>query len=135
MTSWTARPRSRLVVPERGSVSVEAVILFPLVLLLVFVAVQAGLWFHARSVALGAAQEGARVMAGEFSGTAAGLDAAAGFVAAAGGGDVLVGTGVTGARTAGTASVTVTGRPLSLLPGWSPLIEQSATMPVERITG
>ncbi len=38
----------------------ELAVTFPVVLLLVMTLIQAALWFYARSVALGAAQEGAR---------------------------------------------------------------------------
>ena len=51
------------------------------------------------------------------------------------GGDALTTTTVTGTRTATTASVTVRGVALSVIPGWRPTITQSATVPVERITG
>ena len=43
--------------------------------------------------------------------------------------------GVPGTRTATTASVTVRGVALSVIPGWRPTITQSASVPVERITG
>src|SRR3712207_8131812 len=45
---------------ERGAASLELAVVFPVVLLLVMTLIQAALWFYARSVALGAAQEGAR---------------------------------------------------------------------------
>src|SRR3954462_14682789 len=45
---------------ERGAASVELAVTFPVVLLLVMTLIQAALWFYARSIALGAAQEGAR---------------------------------------------------------------------------
>src|SRR4051794_9479658 len=47
---------------DRGSSSViELVVLAPVLMLMVFVIVQAALYMHARHVALAAAQEGARV--------------------------------------------------------------------------
>ena len=48
---------------ERGSSSVEMVIALPIVLTVLFLAVQAGTWFHARSIALASAQSGARTSA------------------------------------------------------------------------
>ncbi|WP_083652677.1 TadE/TadG family type IV pilus assembly protein [Serinicoccus sp. CNJ-927] len=42
---------------ERGSASVQIVILAPMLFLFLFMMVQSGLWFHARSLALGAAQD------------------------------------------------------------------------------
>ena len=62
----TGRPR-RSVVRDAGSASVEMVVFVPLLFIFIFAVVQGGLWFHARSVALGAAQEGARVAAAEHS--------------------------------------------------------------------
>jgi hypothetical protein len=41
---------------------------------------------------------------------------------------------MTGGRSATTATVTVTGTSLSVIPGWSPAVSQSASVPVERIT-
>jgi hypothetical protein len=85
-------------------------------------------------VAIAAAQEGARA-AGSENGTAAdGKAAARSFVTDAGGNDVLPGASVTGDRSATTAMVSVTGTSLSVIPGWSPAVTQSASVPVERIT-
>jgi hypothetical protein len=55
----TLRERLRRGGPETGATT-ELVITFPVLLLLILVIVQGGLWFHARNVALTAAQEGAR---------------------------------------------------------------------------
>jgi Flp pilus assembly protein TadG len=119
---------------DRGSSSVEVVVLMPLVFLLLFAMVQGGLWFHARAVALGAAQEGARVAAAESSSAGAGITAAASFIADAGSG-VVLDPAVTGSRSTTTATVTVTGRAQSLVPFLSPSVAQSASFPTERITG
>ena len=43
---------------DRGSVTLEVSILAPVLLLVVFTIIQVGLWSYARSLALGAAQEG-----------------------------------------------------------------------------
>lgn len=135
-------PRAREVVPrsvratsrDRGAVSVETVILLPLVFVLLFALVQSGLWFHARAVALGAAQEGARVAAAENSTAAAGISAASSFVADAGNG-VVIEVAVDGTRSATSATVSVTGQAQSLIPFLNPSVAQSASFPVERITG
>ncbi|WP_298891667.1 TadE family protein [uncultured Serinicoccus sp.] len=120
---------------ERGSVTVQMVILAPVMFLFLFMAVQAGLWFHARALALGAAQDGARVAAAEDSTAGAGAAAADDFLTAGGGDGVLQGAGTVANRSATTATVTVTGQAQSLIPGWAPAIVQSASVPVERITG
>lgn len=114
--------------------TVQMVILLPMVFLVMFTAVHAGLWFHARAVALGAAAEGARVAGAETGTGPAGAASAADFITAAGGDGVLLHTVTSGTRGTETATVTVTGTAQSVIPGWAPPIEQSATVPVERIT-
>ncbi|MDR0417019.1 MAG: pilus assembly protein, partial [Propionibacteriaceae bacterium] len=47
-TGWAVSRGGR----ERGSVTLETVILFPLVMLVTVGAIQLGLWFYARSVCL-----------------------------------------------------------------------------------
>lgn len=129
------RRRSRLGSVEAGAASVEMVLLASFLFMFTFAVVQGGLWFHARSVALGAAQEGARVAAAESSSGDAGAAAAADFVADAGGGEVLLGAATAGTRTATTATVVVTGQSQSILFFWDPTVMQTASVPVERITG
>lgn len=60
--------------------------------------------------------------------------AATSFVADAGGDDVLADATVSTSRSAATAVVIVTGRSLSVVPGWNPVVRQRASMPVERVT-
>lgn len=111
------------------------VILLPLMFSVMFLGLQAALFYHARTVAIAAAQVGARA-AGAENGTAnQGMAAAASFVAASGGPDVIEGAAASGSRSPTEASVTVFGTSLSVIPGWSPTVRQSATVPVERITG
>lgn len=118
---------------ERGSASVELVVLMPLLLLILFSGVQGAVYYHASTLALGAAQEGARVAARENATLTAGTSAAKGFVTEVAG-DSLTAVTVTGTRTPATATITVRGSSLSLVPGWTPTVEQSASRPVERIT-
>lgn len=135
MTCQVARPRTPWWVRgERGSASMQAVVLLPIVFAIMFLGVQAALHYHARTVALAAAEEGARAAAAHEAHGSDGTAAAASFVSAAGGDDVLQHAAVTGRRTATTATVTVTGTALSVIPGWKPRISQTATMPVERLT-
>lgn len=117
---------------ERGSVSIQAVILMPLLLSIMFLGMQGALYYHARSVAIAASQEGARVAGSEQQGN--GTSAAADFIAAAGGDDVLRGATINSSLTATTSTVTVSGVSMSVIPGWSLQVTQSATVPVERIT-
>lgn len=120
---------------EDGSASIQMVILMPVLFLIMFTGMQGALWYHARAVAIAAAQEGARTAAAEDGTLGAGLADAASFVADAGGTDVLAAAHVTGRRTTTWATVTVTGTAMSVIPGWTLTVAQSATAPVERITG
>lgn len=119
---------------ERGSVSIELVIILPALFAVLFLGMQAALYHHARTVAIAAAQEGARSAGGEEGKTSDGIAAATSFVADAGGDDVLVGASASANRTANAATVTVEGHSLSVIPGWSPVVRQSAAVPVERLT-
>src|SRR5215211_2229433 len=137
----TLRPRACLRGPrlgsarsERGSTSVQMVMLMPVLFLVMFLGLQAALFYHARTVAIAAAQEGARAAGAETGSAGDGIVAATSFVATAGGSDVLQNASVSGSRSATRASVTVRGAALSVIPAWSPIVEQSATVPVERIT-
>ena len=134
--SWRHRlpPAAQRCAGERGSASMQVVILLPLLFSIMFLGLQAALFYHARTVAIAAAQEGARAAGSETGSAEEGIAAAAAFIAAAGGADVIEGASVSGSRSAATATVTVRGTSLSVLPGWSPRVTQSATMPVERLT-
>ena len=50
---------------ERGSASVQMVILMPVLFSVMFLGLQAALFYHARTVAIAAAQEGARAAGAE----------------------------------------------------------------------
>ena len=120
---------------DDGSMSVEIAILFPALLLLVTAIVQYGLWFHARSVALAAAQEGAAAAATYQAAPGTGSDRALAFLDAHAA-DALSDIDVEQSTPApGTIAVQVTGRAISLLPGIAgPEVTQSAQAPVERFT-
>lgn len=120
---------------DRGSTSLQLVIIFPAVLVLIFGGVQTALYFYARNVAIAAAQEGARAAGAQNGSSGAGTTAATDFITRAGGPDALPASSVSGSRSAVTATVTVRGRSLSLVPGYAGInITQSASVPVERIT-
>lgn len=119
---------------ERGSVSIELIILLPALFAVMILGMQAALFYHARTVAIAAAQEGAKAAGGENGTQSDGVSAASSFVVEAGGDDVLTGASATVDRTATTVTVTVRGHSLSVIPGWNPVIVQSASLPVERLT-
>ena len=130
---WRSRSSRWLMRGERGSSSVEMVIALPIVLTVLFLAVQAGTWFHARSIALASAQSGARTSAMLNSSLEAGLSSARSFASDVGG-TTLTGVTVTGDRTATRTTVTVTGHSVRLVPFMDVTVSQSATLPVERYT-
>jgi hypothetical protein len=109
-------------------------VLFPAALLIILLVVQAGLYFFARQLALSAARHGTQT-ARLFGHTIAdGRTGAADFLREQGGG-ALRGAHVSASTpTASSVAVRVTGRPLSLLPGFAPTITQVAHAPRERYT-
>lgn len=117
---------------ERGSVSVQMVVLMPLMFTIAFTGLQAGLYYYGRSAALAVATTGARAAAAE--GAPSGSCEAATAAMLAGLGDVLMAPTVTCARTATTVTVRVTGSTLSVIPGWDPRVEQVAHLDRERVT-
>ena len=108
--------------------------MLPLLFSVMFLSLQAALFYHARTVAITAAQEGARAAGSETGSVSEGIAAASAFVAKAGGADVIEGAVVSADRSITTATVTVRGTALSVIPGWSPVVAQSARVPVERLT-
>ncbi|PUA79476.1 TadE/TadG family type IV pilus assembly protein [Nocardioides currus] len=119
---------------ERGSVTIQMVFLMPTLFLVMFLGVQGALYYHAKQVALAAAQEGAREAGSETGTRESGVATANTFLDDAGGNDVMTSTSVSGSRTTTTATVTVTGESLSVIPGWHVNVTQSASVPVERLT-
>lgn len=118
---------------EAGIASVQSVIVYPIVLLLIFGMVQGVIYFHAQNtaqaVANGALQaarvEGGTVEAG-YQEAAVRLERAPGIFASV---DVVV------TRTATDARVTVTGLAPAIVPGLLGLrVQQTARGPVERFT-
>src|SRR6476619_6890409 len=119
--TWAPRqPRRTPAGPsERGSASIQMVVLLPALFAVMFLGMQAALFYHARTVAIAAAQEGARAAGAERGRESDGVEAANDFIAEAGGDDALTGTSTSADRTATTATVTVTGFSLSVIPGWN----------------
>ena len=122
------RPRD-----ERGSTSVALTLLLPVLLTFVWVAMGAAMYHFGSTAAQSAAQTAASAAAAEHGTTTACEQAAAAFIAALG--DTLTDVSVNCQRTATTATATITGTALSLVPGWAPTVTQTATVAVERISG
>lgn len=118
---------------DRGSASLELVIVFPAVLLLLFGIVQGGIWYHARNVAAFAAAEGLRATQALDGSPAAGQDRAEATLSHTGAAGFLSAASVSATRGPQQATVTVSGRAPGLFPGMALAIRQSATGPVERL--
>ena len=117
---------------ERGATSViQLVLIAPALLMMMMAIVQFGLLAHARNVAEQAAQEGAAT-ARRFDGTEAGAEADALKYLTLLGPQTLQDRNVTVDRGAQSATVTISGKVLSLVPGLHLHVEESSTGPVER---
>ncbi|WP_346775879.1 TadE family protein [Micromonospora sp. HNM0581] len=120
---------------ERGGNPVELAVALPAVLVMVFASIQVAVVFVARSTALNAAQSGVNAERLYEAPAGAGADRAAEFLAAAG--DWLVDWDTPGpscATTATDVTCTVSGKALSVVPGVSFSVEQTAHGTVERWT-
>ena len=62
---------------ERGSSSIQMVILMPALFSIMFLGMQGALFYHARTVAIAAAQEGARAAGAQFGTAGDGISVAA----------------------------------------------------------
>lgn len=126
------RPRSTG--QDRGSVTLETAILFPAILLLVMVTIQAGLWYYGRSVALAAAQEGVSAGRAEGASVAHATQTAQDFAADQGRGMLGEASVSTVGSNATRIQVSVSGQIVSLIPGVPIAVSQEASGPVERWT-
>lgn len=118
---------------QRGASALETVLIAPVLLLALMTIVQFGLYFHAKNVAEQAAQEGAAA-ARSFDGTEADAKATTEDYLAALGVRTLQRRSVAVNRGPESASVTVRGTALSLIPipGLTLRVEVTASGPVER---
>lgn len=120
---------------DDGSVALEAVILFPIVLLLVMTTIQAGVYYHARNTAQNAANGAVMVGAGTGGTTTAAQNEARDRLDRAGGSSLLTGSTVTATRTTTDMTVTVKGEAVTFVPGLPPLtVSSTVTAPVEQFT-
>ncbi|MDF5759051.1 TadE/TadG family type IV pilus assembly protein [Spongiactinospora sp. TRM90649] len=118
---------------EQGSATLETALVYPVVLLLVLLAVNAALWFHARNIALSAAQEGLRSARVHGAALSAGQVAAERFIQQTAG-SFLTSAQVRVQRRANTVEVAISGEAISLVPVLSLGVHQVARAPVERWT-
>jgi Flp pilus assembly protein TadG len=116
---------------ERGSATIEAVLTVPVLLLLILMVIQFGLWYHASHTAKAAAQEGVRAARIEGATATAGHERAARFMANAAPTLVHEVT-VNATRDNEHARVEVNGSVQSLIPGLHLSVHAEAQSPVER---
>jgi len=119
---------------DAGSSAIELVLLTPVLIALVFTVVQAALVWHARHVALAAAQQGdrfARSMAGADDATVRARTIE--YVRSLGA-DLVGSPTVTVTRAGGFVTVTVTGMAVSLVPGAALHVHAVSRGPAEVFT-
>ena len=127
------RRRSRS--PDEGSTTLEIAILGPVLLLLIFAIVQAALWFYARNLALAAAQEGVGAGRAYGSNPSQGVSRARSFLDRSASDSLQTSSVSSAGSTPSTVRISVTGRSLSVLPGFAGItVTQSAVGPVERFS-
>ena len=114
---------------EAGLTSTEVAVLMPVVIALVLMPFQIGLWWHAQQVAAAAAREAVDAAQVDGATEADGAAAAHRFLDAAGN---LSEPTVTVTRATDTVTVEVTGRAPRLLPGFDWRVTAHAEAPVER---
>lgn len=116
---------------ESGQATTEAVLVVPVLMSLIMLVLQFGLWYHAEHVAQAAAQEGVRAARVEGGSAERGQRRTEDFLSRAGR-TVLTGQSIRATRDPETASVRVQGRAVAVVPGLGLDVSASATSPVER---
>jgi len=116
---------------DRGDATTEMVLTVPALMLVVFIIIQFGIWYHVNNVAEAAAQEGVRA-ARVMDGTAiAGQATAAAFMVRNAPGAVT-GTVVSATRNVNTAQVDIDATLAAIIPGIRLPVHATAVSPVER---
>jgi Flp pilus assembly protein TadG len=115
---------------DRGSLTLEYVILMPAMFFLIFGCIQVAMLSYGRSIALDAAHEA--VNAQRALGAPPGIGEAKAMAFIRGQGDSLENPNVTVVTRGGEVIATVTGTTVSLIPLWRPFhVRQVASAPVE----
>lgn len=115
--------------PESGMTSTELAVLMPVVIALILVPFQVGLWWHAKQIADAATREAVDAAQVEDATEADGVAAAHRFLDAAGN---LTEVTVTVTRAADTVTVEVNGRAPRLIPGLDWQVTARAVGSIER---
>lgn len=127
---WGARLRR-----DDGSTTVEMAVLFPILLVLLLTIMQAGMWWHARNLALAGAEAGVQV-ARTTAGTTEAAEAAAVSYLARAGGSATTDAAVHATLTADSAQVEVSATAPRVLPipGLDITVSQTAQARREKFT-
>ena len=116
---------------ERGDAAVETVLAVPVLLFLILVVIQAGLWFHGSQLVEAAAQEG--MQAGRVeTGSAIAAEARARRFVAGMSPSIAATAQIQASRTAETTRVVVSGRVQQVIPGLRLTVSGAAEGPTER---
>jgi len=116
---------------DRGEIAANTAI-FTVAILLLFLAMQFGLWFYAREVAAAAAQHAVDAARVETGTAGLGEATADDYLDQVGG---LEAPSVSITRGADTVTATVSGNAVSMVGFFDPPIEVTITAPVERVVG
>ncbi|MFH9826392.1 MULTISPECIES: TadE family protein [Streptomyces] len=130
LRAWRRARRWR---DDQGDTSIQMAIVYPFVLLATIAVVQASMWFYARQIALTAAREGASA-ARAYQASPANGTARAHEVLERAAGDSLRGYSVSVTSNGQRVQVQVSGTAMSMIPGFSLQVSQSASGPLERWT-
>lgn len=126
-----ARPGRPVTADERGSASIQMVVLAPVLFAVFFLGLQAALYYYASTVAGAAAQDGARAAAAYGGGGIGEGVAATGSALDQSHGSLQDFT-IQAAANPDGPEVTVTGSTLSVIPGMTFTVTRSASLPWER---
>jgi Flp pilus assembly protein TadG len=132
--------RSRGRSHDRGLITLELLIVFPMLFLLLMGIVQAALFYFAQQAALAAAEQGVRVAAvsgstqDPFSGANQGAVAAQEFITSHAGNVLTATATATPVPATDEIQITVTGQAFTLVPGFSLGISQTAVGSVEKFS-
>lgn len=122
---------------DAGVATLELVVIFPALLLLLFGIFQGALYFHGRNVLLAAAEQGVRAarLDAQPDRAATAVQQAKQFLLDTGELKNLSGLTITPTVDAGQVRITITARTVSLLPGVpGPQVSQTAAGSIERFT-
>ena len=136
-TQHHARTRRRTGHDDAGVATLELVVIFPVLLLLLFGVFQGTLYFHGRNVLLAAAEQGVRAarLDAQPDRAATAVQQARQFLVETGELNNLSGLTITPVVDGDQVRLTITARTVSLLPGIpGPQVSQTAAGSIERFT-